>query len=74
VATSPDLPIVRRVDESRLMDARSTRERDQPVRPSSRQNRARRLFLIFVVAGLVALVEAAWLAVIALVVVRIANG
>jgi len=61
VATNPVLPIVRGVDETRPIDA-------------SGQSRTRRLLLLLVVAGLVALVEAAWLAVIALAVVHMARS
>ena len=52
------------MDEARLIDAR----------PVLVRGRARNLLLMLVVLGLVALVEAAWLGLIALVVFRVAHS
>jgi hypothetical protein len=74
VATSPVFPIVRDVDETRLMDGLPVLERERPAKPSSLQRTARRHLLMLVVIGMVALVEVAWLAVITLAVFRIAHS
>jgi hypothetical protein len=56
------------------MDALPVLERERPAKPSSLQSTARRLLLMLVVIGMVALVEVAWLAVITLAVFRIAHS
>jgi hypothetical protein len=74
VATSPVFPIVRNVDETTLTDGPPVLERARPAKPSSRPTPGRRLLLVLVVIGLVALVESAWFAVITLAVVRISHS